>query len=103
LKLLFANHEYSDAMPQLSGVLMIGLSIVVWHVILYGNRIFYRMTLVVRIPMWIATLGVYFHTDETFLLVVLGVMGSGIVATLACYFMERGNAGSAIGVSSQTA
>jgi len=103
LKLLFANHEYTDAMPQLSGALMIGLSIVIIHVILYGNRIFYRMTLLVRIPMWLSVVGIYFHTNETFLLVILGVTGFGIVMTSTFYLMERGNDQLPAGVRSQTA
>ena len=47
LKLLFANHEYSDAFVQVTGVLLLGLAIVVITIIQYGNRAFYRATLIV--------------------------------------------------------
>jgi hypothetical protein len=89
MKLLFANHEYSDAFPQFSGTLMIGIGIVVVHVILYGNPLLYRMTLLVRIPMWLCTLGIYLHTGETFFLVVLAVLGLGILITGSMYLLER--------------
>ena len=90
LKLLFANHEYPDAFVQFSGILMIGLAVVVMNIIKYGNRILYRTTLMARIPMWICTLGLYLYTKETFFIVVLGVLGLGIVLTGSFYLSERG-------------
>src|ERR1019366_7628261 len=91
LRLLFANHEYSSAFVQFSGVLMIGLSIVVMNIIRYGNRVLYRTTLMARIPMWIMILGIYFETKETFFIVVLCVLGLGIVLTVTFYLQERSN------------
>lgn len=88
MKLLFVNHEYSDAFPQFSGILLVGLGIVVVSVILKGDPFFYRMTLLVRIPIWIATLGIYLHTGETFFLAVLGVLGLGILITGSMYLLE---------------
>jgi hypothetical protein len=58
-------------------------------VIRYGSRVFYRMTLLARIPMWLLTLGLYFYTRETFFVVVLGVLGLGIVLTGSNYLRER--------------
>jgi hypothetical protein len=92
LKLLFANHEYPSAFVQFSGILMIGLSVVVMNIIKFGNRILYRTTLMARIPMWILTLGLYFYTGETFFIVVLCVLGLGIVLTGTAYLSERGKA-----------
>jgi hypothetical protein len=91
LRLLFANHEYPGAFVQFSGVLMIGLAVVVMNVIKYGNRALYRTTLMARIPMWILTLGLYFYTNETFFIVVLCVLGLGIVLTGTFYLQERAN------------
>jgi hypothetical protein len=90
LKLLFANHEYSDAFPQFSGALLLGLGIVVVSVIRAGNPFFYRMTLMVRIPIWLCTLGIYFHTRDTFFLGILAVLGLGILITGSMYWSERG-------------
>ena len=92
LKLLFANHEYPGAFVQLSGILMLGLGIIVINVILYGSRVFYRATLMARIPMWICIMGLYLYTRETFFIVVLCVLGLGILVTGSCYLSERGNA-----------
>lgn len=93
LKLLFANHEYPGAFVQFSGILMIGLSIVVVNVIRYGSPVFYRATLMARIPMWIGILGLYFYTRETFFIIVLCVLGLGIVLTGSLYLSERGKTG----------
>jgi uncharacterized protein YjeT (DUF2065 family) len=90
LKLAFANHEYPDAFVQFSGILMLGLAIVVMNVIKYGNRFLYRATLMARIPMWICILGIYLYTRETFFVVVLCVLGLGIVITGSLYLSERG-------------
>jgi len=89
LKLLFANHEYPDAFVEFSGVLMIGLAVVVMNIIKYGNRILYRVTLMARIPMWICTVGLYLRTGETFFVVVLCVLGLGILLTGSAYLDER--------------
>ena len=89
LKLLFANHEYPGAFVQFSGILMIGLAVVVMNIIKYGNRILYRTTLMARIPMWICTLGLYVYTRETFFIVVLCVLGLGILLTGSFYLAER--------------
>src|SRR5215813_2734919 len=88
MKLLFANHEYPDAFTQFSGSLLIGLGIVVVNVIRYGNPVFYRMTLMVRITIWLCTLGIYVHTRETFFLGILGVLGLGILITGLTYLSE---------------
>jgi hypothetical protein len=93
LKLLFASHEYPGAFVQFSGILMIGLGIVVMNVIRYGSPVFYRATLMARIPMWLLILGLYFYTRETAFIVILGVLGLGIVITGSCYLAERGKTG----------
>src|ERR1035437_7297271 len=89
LKLLFANDDDSDAFPQFSGTLLIGLGIIVVTVILYGNPVLYRMTLIVRITLWVCTLAIYRHTGERFFLVILGVLGLGILITGSMYLSER--------------
>lgn len=93
LKILFANHEYPSAFVQFSGILMIGLAVVVANVIRYGSPVFYRATLMARIPMWIATFGLYLYTKETAFIVILGVLGLGILVTGSCYLSERGKTG----------
>ena len=91
LKLTFANHAYPGAFVRFSGILMLGLAVVVMNIIRYGNRVLYRTTLMARIPMWICTLGLYLYTKETFFIVVLCVLGLGILLTGSFYLAERGN------------
>ena len=93
LRLLLANHPYSDVFVQFTGVMMIGLAIVVVNVIRIGDARFYPVTLMARIPMWFMILGIYLRSEERALLVVLGVLGLGIVVTGSCYLSERGKTG----------
>jgi hypothetical protein len=95
LKLLFANHQYPGAFVQFSGILMLGLAVVVMNIIKYGNRVLYRTTLMARIIMWSCILGLYFYTREAFFIVVLCVLGLGIVLTGSSYLSECGKSESA--------
>jgi hypothetical protein len=89
LKLLLANHSYEDPFVQFTGVLMIGLSVVVVNVILFGNPKFYRATLLARIPMWLMILWIYIQTQDPVFIIVLSVLGLGIVITGTSYLIER--------------
>jgi hypothetical protein len=91
LKLLFSNQTYSDAFPAFGGVLLIGLAIVVITVILYGNPVFYRMTLILRIVLWFGILSVYLRSQDPFFIVVLCVLGFGILLTGSFYIADRRN------------
>ena len=93
LKLLLANHEYTDVFVQFTGVMMFGLSVVVINVIRVGDARFYPVTLMARIPMWFMILGIYLRSQEQALIIVLGVLGLGIVITGSCYLSERGKTG----------
>ncbi|HEX4278195.1 MAG TPA: hypothetical protein VHZ74_22730 [Bryobacteraceae bacterium] len=89
LRLAFATRDYPGTFVRFSGILMIGLAVIVMNIIKYGNRVLYRTTLMARIPMWILILGLYFYTKESFFIVVLGVLGLGIVITGSYYLKER--------------
>jgi hypothetical protein len=89
LKLLFANHEYTDTFPQFCGSLLVALGILVLSVIRHGSPVFYKATLIVRTWIWLSILGIYFHTGESLLLVVLGVVGFGMLLTGTMYLSER--------------
>jgi len=88
LKLLFANHEYSDAFVQFSGVMLIALGIVVLAVIRQGNPMLYRTTLLLRAQIWLCTFILYWKTGETLFVVVLAVVGLGMVVTGSLYLTE---------------
>ena len=89
LKLLLSDQQYSDAFPQFSGMLLIGLGIVVVTVILYGNALWYRMTLILRMVLWIGIFGIYLQSRDPFFIVVLGVVGFGILLTGSFYLADK--------------
>jgi uncharacterized protein YjeT (DUF2065 family) len=89
LKLLLSDRQYSDAFPQFAGILLVGLGIVVVTVILYGNPIFYRMTLIVRLALWTGIFVIYLRSGDPFFIVVLCVLGFGILLTGSIYLWER--------------
>lgn len=89
MKLLFSNQQYSDAFPQFSGLLLIGLGIVVVTVIRHGNPIFYRMTLIIRIVLWTGIFAIWLRSRDPFFIAVLCVLGLGIVLTGSFYLADR--------------
>ena len=89
MKLLFSNQHYADAWPQFGGVLLIALGILVVHVILFGNPIWYRATLQVRIVILAGIFGIWLRSRDPFFLVVLGVVGFGVVLTGSFYLSDR--------------
>ncbi|MEQ1945588.1 MAG: hypothetical protein ABL995_00260 [Bryobacteraceae bacterium] len=97
LKALFASGEYTDVFPQFAGSLMVALGIIVLAVIRYGNPVFYRTTLIVRVWIWLSVLGIYLRSGERLLVVVLGVVGFGMLLTGSLYLSERNRLKSASG------
>jgi uncharacterized protein YjeT (DUF2065 family) len=89
MKLLFSNQEYSSAFPRFSGILLVGIGIVVVTVIKYGNPIWYRMTLIVRLVLWTGIFGVWLESRDPFFIVVLSVLGFGILLTGSFYLLDR--------------
>lgn len=89
LKLLFSNQQYSDAWPQFGGVLLVALGILVVHVIFFGNAIWYRATLIVRLVILAGIFGIWIRSGDPFFLVVLGVVGFGVLMTGSFYLADR--------------
>lgn len=89
LKLLFSNRQYDDVFVRFSGVLMVGLGLMVIQMIRHQAEALYPGTLVVRAIIWVTVLGFYFSTRDPFFLVVLGVVGLGMVMTGTAYWLDR--------------
>ena len=89
LKLLLSNQQYSDAFPRFAGILLVGLGIVVTTVIVYGNPIWYRMTLIVRLVLWTGIFGIWLQSRDPVFIVVLCVLGFGILLTGSFYLLDR--------------
>jgi hypothetical protein len=89
MKLLFSNQQYNNAFPRFSGILLVGIGIVVVTVIWYGNPIWYRMTLIVRLVLWTGIFGVWLESRDPFFIVVLSVLGFGILLTGSFYLLDK--------------
>ena len=89
LRLLFSNRQYDDVFPRFSGVLMLGLGLLVIQVIRHEAEALYSSTLLIRAIIWVTVLGFYFSTRDPFFLVVLGVVGLGMIVTGTALYSDR--------------
>jgi uncharacterized protein YjeT (DUF2065 family) len=89
LRLLLSTGEYDDVFVRFSGILMIGLGIVVIQLIRHDAAALYPSTLLVRAFIWVAVVGLYLSTRDPFFLVVLVVVGAGMLWTGLSYLRER--------------
>ena len=89
LRMLLSTGDYDDVFVRFSGILMLGLGIVVIQLIRHDASALYPTTLVVRAIFWVAVAGLYFSTRDPFFLVVLGVVGAGMLWTGISYYRDR--------------
>jgi uncharacterized membrane protein YoaK (UPF0700 family) len=89
LRLLFASGQYGDVMPRFSGVLMLGLGMIVAQLIRHRAEALYPTTLAVRLMILVCVTGIYIHSKDPFFLVVLGVVALGVMMTGSAYLSER--------------
>jgi uncharacterized protein YjeT (DUF2065 family) len=90
LRLLGATGAYDDAMPRFTGVLMLALGLLVSQIVRFRVEPLYRITIVVRVGIWAFVAWLYLHSRDGFFIAVLGVVGLGILLTVAAYLTERG-------------
>ena len=72
LQMLFSNGNYDDVFVRFSGILMVGLGIVVIQLIRHDAAALYPSTLFVRAIIWVA-----------------GVVGAGMLWTGISYYRDR--------------
>ena len=89
LRMLLSTGDYDDVFVRFSGILMMGLGIVVIQLIRHDASALYPTTLVVRTIFWVAVAGLYFSTRDPFFLVVLGVVGAEMLWTGISYYRDR--------------
>lgn len=89
LKLLFSNGHYDAVFVRFSGILMVGLGIVVIQLIRHNVASLYPTTLFIRAIIWVAVAGLYLSTRDPFFLVVLGVVGAGMLWTAISFSQDR--------------
>jgi uncharacterized protein YjeT (DUF2065 family) len=89
LRLLFSNGHYDSVFVRFTGILMVGLGIVVIQLIRHDVATLYPTTLIVRAIIWLVVVRLYISTHDPFFLVVLGVVGAGMLWTGISYFRDR--------------
>jgi len=89
LKLLFSTGQYDDVFVRFSGILMLGLGIVVIQLIRHNAAALYPSTVLVRAVIWVAVAALYLSARDPFFLVVLGVVGAGMAWTGISYYLDR--------------
>jgi hypothetical protein len=84
LPLLLSNGDYGDVFPRLSGMVLIGLAIIVGQIVRLRIEALYTTTLIIR---------VYFLFGFAFLfaifLAVFGIVAIGVVLTGFSYLRDR--------------
>jgi hypothetical protein len=89
LKILQSNRDYDDIFPRVTGMLMSGLGLSIFGMIRARAFKLYPATLFMRVYFIICFVAFYFATHDPLFLVLLGVVGLGLVLTLASYLRDR--------------
>jgi hypothetical protein len=93
LQLLFSTGYYGEILPRLSGLLLLGLGILVVQIVRHRVSALYTTTLGVRVLFCVGFLALYALSRDPLFLVLIAVVGIGVVATSVCYVLDRRNSG----------
>jgi len=89
LKLLLSTADYGVIMPRLNGLLLIGLGMFVAQIVRSRVVALYATTLAVRAVFCVGFIALYLLSRDPFFLVLLAVVGLGVLATSASYFLDK--------------
>ena len=89
LKLLFSTADYGVILPRLTGLLLIGLGMLVVQIIRYRVAALYATTLAVRVVFCVGFIVLYMLSRDPLFLALLAVVGLGVLATSASYILDR--------------
>jgi hypothetical protein len=89
LKLLFSNGRYDDVFTRMTGMMLIGLGIVVVQIIRYRIEILYPTTLAIRAFFVAVLLGLYRHSNDPFFLVLVAIVSFGMALTCTAWLSDR--------------
>jgi len=92
LRVLLSNGHYDDVFPRFSGLLLIGLALVIVGIIRYRTEVLYPLTMLPRLAFCVGFIGFYFYTRDPLFLVLLTVVGVGVTFTGLTYLSENTNA-----------
>jgi hypothetical protein len=89
LALLLSTGDYGEILPRLTGLLLLGLGILVVQIIRYRVAALYPTTLAVRVVFCVGFLALYGLSRDPLFLVLLAVVGLGVLATSVSYILDR--------------
>lgn len=88
-KLLLSNRAYDDAFPRLAGALLIAIWLLIVQIVRQRLEALYPWTVVVRVWLSAALLGLFVYSGDPFFAVILVIVAIGVVLTGASYWTER--------------
>ena len=89
MRILLSNGHYDNVFPRFSGLLLVGLALVIAGIIRQRTEVLYPLTMIPRIVFCAGFIAFYFYTLDPLFLVLLAVVGVGVVFTGLTYFKER--------------
>ena len=89
LKLFLSTGNYDFSMVRLTGVLLIGLAIIVIQVIRHRVEVLYPTTLLVRLVILVVLIWNYSAAGDPLFLVLTCIVGLGVLITGSSYLSER--------------
>lgn len=92
LAMFQSTGDYGLPMVRLSGVLLLGLAIIVFQVIRLRVSQLYPTTLIVRLTILVVLGFLYAGSADPLFLILIGIVGAGVLLTGALYFSERSSA-----------
>ena len=93
LQLLLSTGDYGEILPRLSGLLLLGLGLLVVQIIRHRVSALYLTTLAVRVVFCAGFVALYALSRDPLFLVLLCVVGIGVLATSVSYALDRRQGG----------
>ncbi len=88
MKLLLSNGDYGDVLPRATGMLLIGIGILIVQIVRLRLKAIYTTTLIVRGFFFACLVGFYIISKDPFFLVLLALLVFGIILTTASYVLD---------------
>jgi len=89
LRILQSNRDYGDVFPRVAGMLMSGLGLSTFGMIRARSSKQYPATLFMRVYFIVCFVVFYVTTRDPLFLILIGIVGLGLVLTLAAYLRDR--------------
>lgn len=89
LRLLGAEGDYGEALPQLAGVLLLALGLLVVEFIRHRVEVMYAPTIGVRVLICGVLLWLFVTTGDLLFLVLLAIVGLGVALSSVAFTLDR--------------